>query len=66
MSDWALDNCDPPKPVGTMITHGTSDDARPYLGLDDFLLSVDEEFNSGQILIILIQFHKLSISMMET
>ena len=43
MSDWALDNCDPPKPIGTMIIHGTSDDARPYLGIDDFLLSVDEE-----------------------
>ena len=26
-----------------MIIHGTSDDARPYLGIDDFLLSVDEE-----------------------
>lgn len=43
MSDWALDNCDPPYPIGTMIIHGTSDDERPYLGIDDFLLSVDEE-----------------------
>ena len=43
MSDWALDNCDPPKPIGTMIVHGTSDDVRPYLGIDDLLLSVDEE-----------------------
>ena len=43
MSDWALDNCDPPGPVGTMIIHGTSDQERPYLGIDDFLLSVDEE-----------------------
>ena len=26
-----------------MIIHGTSDQERPYLGIDDFLLSVDEE-----------------------
>ena len=43
MSDWALDNCDPPKPVGVMIIHGTSDNERPYSGIDDFSLSVDEE-----------------------
>ena len=33
----------PLKPVGTMIIHSTSNDARPYLGIDDFLLSVDEK-----------------------
>ena len=43
MSDWALVNCDPPKPVGVMIIHGTSDDSRPYSGINDYLLSVDEE-----------------------
>jgi len=43
MSDWALVNCDPPKPVGVMIIHGTSDDTRPYSGINDYLLSVDEE-----------------------
>ena len=43
MSDWALDNCDPPNPVGVMIIHGTSDNERPYSGIDDFSLSVDEE-----------------------
>ena len=43
MSDWALDNCDPPKPVGVMILHGTSDSVRPYSGINDFLLSVDEK-----------------------
>ena len=42
-SDWALDNCDPPKPVGVLILHGTSDDVRPYTGIDNFSLSVDEE-----------------------
>ena len=43
MSDWALINCDPPKPVGVMIIHGTSDESRPYSGINDYLLSVDEE-----------------------
>ena len=33
----------PLKPVGTMIIHSTSNDARPHLGIDDFLLSVDEK-----------------------
>ena len=43
MSDWALDNCDPLQPVGIMILHGTSDNVRPYSGIDNFSLSVDEE-----------------------
>ena len=41
MGDWALENCNPPKPVGVMILHGTSDSARPYVGIDEYLLSVD-------------------------
>ena len=65
MSDWALDNCDPPKPVGTMIIHGTSDDARPYLGKMIFYSQLMKRFNSGLTLIILIRFHKLPILMME-
>ena len=43
MSDWAFENCDPPDPVGVMILHGTSDYVRPYNGIDDFALSVNEE-----------------------
>ena len=42
MGVWALENCDPPKPVGAMILHGTSDYSRPYNGIDGYLLSVDE------------------------
>jgi polyhydroxybutyrate depolymerase len=42
MSDWALNNCDPPEPVGVMILHGTLDDTRPYSGINNSLLSVDE------------------------
>ena len=41
MGDWALENCNPPKPVGVMILHGTSDSTRPYVGIDEYLLSVD-------------------------
>lgn len=42
MGDWALENCNPTKPVGVMILHGTSDYSRPYDGIDGYLLSVDE------------------------
>ena len=41
MGDWALENCNPPQPVGVMILHGTSDSDRPYVGIDEYLLSVD-------------------------
>ena len=45
MSDVAYDNCNPSHPIGIIIFHGTSDDVRPYDGIDGGLLSVNDALN---------------------